>query len=69
MDEWSVFSEKSLVSFNNLRNGNYIFNVRSKIGNTFSEDVESFEFSVERPWYGSNFMIANYALVLGVLFL
>ena len=68
MDEWSVFSEKSLVSFNNLRNGNYIFNVRSKIGNTFSEDVESFEFSVERPWYGSNFMIANYALVLGVLF-
>ena len=68
MDEWSVFSEKSLVSFNNLRNGNYIFNVRSKIGNTFSEDVESFEFSVERPWYGSNFMIANYALVLGVIF-
>ena len=34
MDEWSVFSEKSLVSFSNLRFGNYIFNVRSKIGDT-----------------------------------
>mgnify|MGYP001496691248 FL=1 len=68
MDQWSPFSETSDVTFSNLRNGTYIFNVRSKIGNTFSDDIKSFEFSIERPWYASNFMIANYALVLGILF-
>ena len=68
MDQWSPFSETSEVTFSNLRNGTYIFNVRSKIGNTFSDDIKSFEFSIERPWYASNFMIANYALVLGILF-
>ena len=68
MDQWSPFSEISEVTFSNLRYGNYNFNVRSKIGNTFSEDIKSFKFSIERPWYGSNFMIANYALILGLLF-
>ena len=68
MDQWSSFSETSDVTFSNLRYGNYIFNVRSKIGNTFSDDIKSFGFSIERPWYASNFMIANYALFLGILF-
>ena len=67
MDDWSLFSENSAVTFSNLRNGNYNFNVRSRIGNIYSDDVKSFEFSVERPWFASNFMIANYALVLGLL--
>jgi ligand-binding sensor domain-containing protein/DNA-binding CsgD family transcriptional regulator len=68
MDQWSDFSELSEMTFNNLRFGDYVFKVRSKIGNTFSIQSKTFEFSIERPWYVSNFMIANYALFLGILF-
>ncbi|RCL67491.1 MAG: LuxR family transcriptional regulator [Cryomorphaceae bacterium] len=68
MEQWSSFNEDSNITFSNLRFGDYNFKVRSKIGNTISDDIKSFEFSIERPWYGSNFMIANYALLLGVLF-
>ena len=68
MEQWSSFNEDSKITFSNLRFGDYNFKVRSKIGNTISDDIKSFEFSIERPWYGSNFMIANYALLLGVLF-
>ena len=68
MEQWSSFNEDSNITFSNLRFGDYNFKVRSKIGNTISDEIKSFEFSIERPWYGSNFMIANYALLLGVLF-
>ena len=68
MEQWSSFNEDSNITFSNLRFGDYNFKVRSKIGNTISDDIKSFEFSIERPWYGSNFMIANYVLLLGVLF-
>ncbi|MAR26112.1 MAG: LuxR family transcriptional regulator [Flavobacteriaceae bacterium] len=68
MNEWSELSEKSSVSFSNLRYGTYNFNVRSKIGNLLSKDVESVELKIERPWFLSNFMIINYALALAGLF-
>ena len=68
MDQWSSFTENSVAKFNNLRNGDYNFYVRSKTGNTISSEQKSFKFSIERPWYASNFMIANYAIVLGLLF-
>ena len=68
MDQWSEFNELSEMTFNNLRFGDYVFRVRSKIGNEFSLQSITFEFSIERPWYLSNFMIANYALFLGILF-
>ena len=68
MEQWSSFNEDANITFSNLRFGDYNFKVRSKIGNTISDDIKSFEFSIERPWYGSNFMIANYALLLSVLF-
>ena len=67
-EQWSAFSEDSDITFSNLRFGDYNFNVRSKIGDTLSDNVKSFEFTIERPWYTSNFMIANYAVILGFLF-
>ena len=68
LNEWSEWNGKSEITFSNLRFGNYEFKVRSKIGNDISGEIKTVEFSIERPWYGSNFMIANYALILGVLF-
>ena len=51
-----------------MRFGNYEFKVRSKIGDDNSDLIKSVDFSIQRPWYGSNFMIANYALIFGILF-
>lgn len=67
LNEWSDWNESPNTTFNNLRFGNYEFKVRSKIGDNFS-DEKTVDFSIERPWYFSNFMIANYALIFGVLF-
>lgn len=66
-NDWSSFNEKSNITFSNLRYGNYEFKVRSKIGNVFSKnDLKSIKFSIERPWYISNFMIINYVLIVGI---
>lgn len=67
-NDWSSFNEKSNITFNNLRYGDYEFKVRSKIGNVFSKNnLQSIEFSILSPWYRSNFMIANYVLIVVIL--
>jgi DNA-binding CsgD family transcriptional regulator len=66
--DWTIVDETSVITFNNLKPGNYEFKIRAKIGDLYSENTESISFSVERPWYFSNFMIANYFLLLAILF-
>ena len=68
INEWTETSETPIITFNNLKPGSYQFKVRAKIGALYSENTESISFSVERPWYFSNFMIANYFLVFAILF-
>ncbi len=68
INEWTEISETPLITFNNLKPGRYQFKVRAKIGALYSENTESISFSVERPWYFSNFMIANYFLAFAILF-
>ena len=68
INEWTEISETPIITFNNLKPGTYQFKVRAKIGALYSENTESISFSVERPWYFSNFMIANYFLVFAILF-
>ena len=68
INEWTENSETPIITFNNLKPGSYQFKVRAKIGALYSENTESISFSVERPWFFSNFMIANYFLVFAILF-
>jgi DNA-binding CsgD family transcriptional regulator len=68
LNEWISIDETSVITFNNLKPGDYEFKLRAKIGDLFSKNTESFSFSVERPWYLSNFMIANYLLIFAILF-
>lgn len=64
-DGWSQLSTNSQELFENLPYGDYTFNVRAKIGDTSSTNIESYNFTIERPWYLSNSMIATYiALIL-----
>lgn len=65
-DAWSDWSENSVALFENLPHGNYIFNVRSKIGDAVSSNISTYEFEIAKPWYISNLMLFLY--VIGVLF-
>ncbi len=64
-NEWSSWSESSTTIFENLPFGKYTFRVRAKIGNTFSNNIASYSFTIAKPWYISNVMIGLY--ILGVL--
>ncbi len=59
-DDWSDWSDKSEVLFENLPFGDYEFQVKGKIGNTFSNNTASYNFNIAKPWYISNTMITLY---------
>lgn len=64
-DNWSQLSTNSQELFENLPYGDYTFKVRAQIGDANSSNVESYNFTIGRPWYLSNSMIATYiALIL-----
>ena len=53
---WSNWSEASTSKFENLPSGDYIFNVRARIGDQLSSNTASYSFIIKRPWYLSNLM-------------
>jgi len=63
-DEWSAWEEKGNVLYKNLPFGNYTFHSRSRIGQSKISDVVSYQFSIDRPFYLSNLMIAFYLFIL-----
>ncbi|MFD1314028.1 helix-turn-helix and ligand-binding sensor domain-containing protein [Namhaeicola litoreus] len=67
-NEWSDWTNKSEISYENLPAGNYIFKLRAKQGNVLSKNITSFAFQIEKPWYLSNKMILFYA-ALFILFI
>lgn len=62
--QWSTWSSSSSVLFKNLPFGNYTFKVRANIGNKISNNIASYSFSIERPWFLSNIMIISYVLLV-----
>jgi len=66
-NDWSDWSRNSSVSFENLPFGDYTFNVKAKIGNKLSENTASYSFTIARPWYFSNIMVAFYFLALMII--
>ncbi|MCF7561626.1 LuxR C-terminal-related transcriptional regulator [Sabulilitoribacter multivorans] len=64
-NHWSKWSTKSNELFENLPHGDYTFKVRARLGDTISDNIESYNFRIERPWFISNKMLVVYvALVL-----
>ncbi|ETN95850.1 helix-turn-helix and ligand-binding sensor domain-containing protein [Zhouia amylolytica] len=62
-DYWSPWTTNTTIGFENLPFGTYTFFVRARIGNTLIDNVASYEFTINRPWYLSNAMIAVYLVV------
>ncbi|MFD2585940.1 triple tyrosine motif-containing protein [Croceitalea marina] len=64
-EQWSEWSAKAEVLYENLPPGDYVFEVKGKIGNDLSKNKASYSFEIAKPWYISNVMVVLY--VLGVL--
>ncbi len=64
---WSNWTANSSVRFKNLPYGNYVFNVRAKVGNTLTSNTASYRFEIEKPWYVTNLLIAAYIIVFILL--
>jgi len=67
-DNWSNWSQTSTQLFENLPYGNYILNIKGKYGNQITE-VESFQFSIKRPFYLSNLIVVIYIIAICLLIL
>ncbi len=67
-DTWSEWTKESTVSFHNLPSGEYTFKVRARTGNTITGNEASFSFTINKPWYVSNWMIVFYVLLFVSLF-
>lgn len=66
-EKWSNWSTDSNVSFDNLPAGDYLFEVRARVGNVLTKNTATFRFSILTPWYRSKLMIAAYLLSLFLL--
>ena len=69
-DDWSLWFSESNVSFENLPSGDYVFKIKARVGNTETSNIESFSFSIKKPWYFSITMVLTYiVLFLIIVFL
>jgi DNA-binding CsgD family transcriptional regulator len=68
-DNWSQWSTNSNVLFENLPFGDYTFNVRAKAGNKVSKNIETYSFTIDRPWYLSNLSLVFYSVGLLLIFI
>jgi AraC family transcriptional regulator, chitin signaling transcriptional activator len=63
-DDWSEWTNESVVFFENLPPGSYRFNVRAKAGEKISTNIASYKFSISKPWYFTNLMLFTYAIAV-----
>jgi len=63
-DEWSTWAKKTAVDFKNLAYGDYSFRVRSRINETVSSNIDSFDFSIAKPFYISNTAMVIYGVLI-----
>lgn len=66
-DFWSNWSESNNVSFNNLQYGNYKFELKSRVGENINPELKQLSFTINRPWYLSNFMFINYIVLISLV--
>ncbi|MDZ7613128.1 MAG: triple tyrosine motif-containing protein [Flavobacteriaceae bacterium] len=66
-DNWSEWTKSPEVSFTNLPFGKYTFKVKARIGTKLSDNIAFHTFAIERPWYLSNKMLAEYAILFFLL--
>ncbi len=61
-DNWSAWSPKSEVYFENLPHGKYTFEAKAKLGDTETTNMISYRFEINKPWYLQSFAVIIYIL-------
>ena len=67
-DDWSEWSFNSQVVFKNLPAGDYTFSVRAKVANSITDNIATFSFEIQKPWYASilaKFLYFIFVVILG----
>ncbi len=65
---WSEWTKNSFKQYNNLREGDYVFHVKSANIYGIEGDKMSYKFSIRPPWYRSTVAYISYFLLFGFLF-
>ncbi|BAO75031.1 hypothetical protein WPG_0801 [Winogradskyella sp. PG-2] len=69
-DKWSNWSSESQTYIENLPHGSYKFEVKALSSGEQSNNIASYEFSIEKPWYLHTVAIIFYVLLgLALIFL
>ncbi|MFC4689153.1 triple tyrosine motif-containing protein [Dokdonia genika] len=68
-DEWSEWTTSNRQEFANVSPGSYTFEVRAKVGDNVSENVATYNFTIDRPWYTSYLAIILYTILAILVFL
>ena len=66
-DDWSDWSFNSQVVFENLPAGDYVFSVRAKVANSITDNIATYRFDINKPWYANNFAVIIYIILLIIL--
>lgn len=61
-EKWSNWSSNSNELFKNLPYGNYTFKVKGRVGFDETNNIASYKFKIEKPFYLNNVMVAIYLL-------
>ncbi len=72
-DDWSNWSEGVRKEYTNLREGNYVFELKAKDGFGAVSNPASFAFVIQPPWYRTLwayflYVLGGVTLVLGLIF-
>ena len=66
-DKWLDWTDKSFKQYTNLREGDYVFHVKSRnIYGTVGKQMQ-FRFTIAPPWYRTTLAYIGYVLLFGIL--
>ena len=65
-EKWSTWSSKTTTYYKNLPPGDYVFKVRARIANSTAENIATYSFTINKPWYATTLAVFIYC-VLGFL--
>ncbi|RWX01693.1 LuxR family transcriptional regulator [Flavobacterium cerinum] len=62
-EQWSEWNAKPYITFKNLPPGDYVFKVRAKTGNSISNNIAQYSFTILKPWYATTIALIIYLIL------
>ncbi|MBA5629681.1 helix-turn-helix and ligand-binding sensor domain-containing protein [Moheibacter lacus] len=65
--DWSKWNIQAFAEFNNLSWGEYVFQVKARVGDVELDEIKEFRFLIKKPWYISNLALLVYLIIFVLL--